>query len=162
MKNSYNIIFATDINGLFGADQKIPWNCKGDMQFFRNKTLNSIVVMGKNTFLSLKMEKGLPNRTNIVISTSYLNDNVQVSSSIDDVFELIETNYENKKVYFIGGVQIITSLLEHYEDKIENIYHSIIQQSVSVENGIFLHPKINLNFTVEKMDGFELYHYKKN
>lgn len=54
-------IVATDENGLIGIGDKLPWGrVKEDMDFFKYKTLNRIVVMGYNTILSLPFK--LPHR----------------------------------------------------------------------------------------------------
>ena len=49
-------IYAIDSN--YGLSQKgfIPWKSKRDMIFFKNKTKNHIVIMGKNTYFSLFLE----------------------------------------------------------------------------------------------------------
>jgi dihydrofolate reductase len=56
-------IYAVDSN--YGLSQKgiIPWKSKKDMIFFKNKTKNHIVIIGKNTYFSLL--KPLENRLNI-------------------------------------------------------------------------------------------------
>ena len=44
----------------------IPCKCKKDIIFFKNKTKNNIVIMGRNTYFSLL--KPLQNRLNIVLT----------------------------------------------------------------------------------------------
>lgn len=54
-------IVATDENGLIGIGDKLPWGrVKEDMEFFKNKTLNHVVLMGYNTIHSLPRK--LPQR----------------------------------------------------------------------------------------------------
>ncbi len=67
MKSS--IILASALNGCIGINNSLPWNLPEDLKRFKKITSagdNNIVIMGKNTFLSLK--KPLPNRINYVIS----------------------------------------------------------------------------------------------
>ena len=70
----FNIILACDNNYGIGLDNKLPWNFKKDMEYFKNITSSnipyqkSIVIMGRNTMESLP-KKHLPNRINIVIFT---------------------------------------------------------------------------------------------
>lgn len=64
-------IVATDENGLIGIGDKLPWGrVKEDMEFFKYKTLNRVVIMGYNTILSLPFKLpyrymvGVTNRPN--------------------------------------------------------------------------------------------------
>lgn len=53
MKYSYNLIVALDNKNGIGKDNKIPWYIKEDLKFFKQKTLNNIVLMGRETYDSL-------------------------------------------------------------------------------------------------------------
>ena len=52
-------IIAIDFLGGIGKNNSIPWHSKTDIKFFLNKTIYNIVIMGKNTFLSLPENKPL-------------------------------------------------------------------------------------------------------
>ena len=56
----FSIIVAFDKNFCIGKDGKMPWHIKEDLQWFKEKTHNHTVVMGKKTFLSIG--RILPNR----------------------------------------------------------------------------------------------------
>ena len=64
-------IYAIDqANGL-SKEGIIPWNCKKDMKFFYETTKNHVVVMGKNTYLSLPPKnRPLKERFNIVFTNN--------------------------------------------------------------------------------------------
>jgi dihydrofolate reductase len=62
------IIAALTRNRVIGRDGGIPWHIPEDLKLFRKTTLGHAVVMGRNTFQSLK--KPLDGRLNIVISTT--------------------------------------------------------------------------------------------
>ena len=64
-----NIIAAADLNWGIGKNGDLLDNIPEDMKFFREKTAQSAVIMGKNTFLSLPNQKPLPKRMNIVLTT---------------------------------------------------------------------------------------------
>ena len=51
-------IVAVDNKYGLAKNGNIPWKSKTDMTFFKNKTINNVVVMGTKTFLSLP--KGAP------------------------------------------------------------------------------------------------------
>ena len=81
-----NLIFCVDKNGLFGRKNKLPWNFKEELKYFKNITTefntdidsyvseienkNNVIVMGYNTWTSIT--KKLPNRINVVISSRYV------------------------------------------------------------------------------------------
>lgn len=77
-------IYAIDeANGL-AKEGSIPWKSKKDMKFFYETTKNNVVVMGKNTYLSLP--RPLKERYNIVLTKN------------PEFFEEEAKKYEN--VYF--------------------------------------------------------------
>ena len=47
------LIAAVGKNGELGKNNDLIWHIKEDMKFFKEKTINHHVLMGKNTFLSL-------------------------------------------------------------------------------------------------------------
>jgi len=66
-----------------GYQNKIPWSCKQDLKLFKRFTTNNAVIMGRKTFQSIG--KPLPNRTNIIVSRSYLNvEGAVVVKSIEE------------------------------------------------------------------------------
>ena len=62
------LIAALGKNGELGKNNDLIWHIKEDMKFFKEKTINHHVLMGKNTFLSLPSM--LKNRTHIVLTTN--------------------------------------------------------------------------------------------
>jgi dihydrofolate reductase len=60
------LIVAVADNGVIGANGAIPWRLKTDLQRFKAMTIGKPVVMGRNTFVSLR--RPLPGRTNIVMT----------------------------------------------------------------------------------------------
>lgn len=124
-----NIIFATDINLLIGNNNELPWHYKKDLLFFKEKTNNKIVLMGDNTYKSLRFyykDKKLPYSKIFLatknIDTSYFlkEDNIVV---VNDIFDFIQNNQE--EVWVIGG-KTIYELLLPYAD---NLYITFILKS---------------------------------
>ena len=54
-------------NGVIGADGKLPWRLRTDLQRFRELTLGKPVIMGRKTWESLPV-RPLPGRMNIVMT----------------------------------------------------------------------------------------------
>lgn len=129
MSTSFEAIVAMDENNGISKQGKIPWKSKIDMKFFKDKTINNIVVMGFNTLLSLPNEAPLRDRLNIVLSrTPYNNANNEFLEKYKNLIFVNETQlllfiknpelYLTKddkisfnvnpdyKIYLIGGEQI--------------------------------------------------------
>ena len=68
-------IVAVDQNYGLAKNGQIPWKSKTDMKFFKQKTINNIVIMGSKTLLSLPKGAPLKDRLNIVLTNKYLNEN---------------------------------------------------------------------------------------
>jgi dihydrofolate reductase len=147
-------ILATDISGGIAREGIIPWKSKKDMKFFLQKTQNNVVIMGKNTFLSLpEAHRPLKNRLNIVLTRDpyyYINnpEYMQHSNLIftddENIHNYIQQNrvkiYEiyaeimpvlssNFKIFFIGGKQIY----EKYIPLCETVWHTTIKRDWSCD-----------------------------
>ena len=79
------------------------------MKFFREQTLNQIVVMGKNTFLSLG-SKPLPNRVNIVLTDEFISvkNVIQIfDKTLEEALQYIDNlNESSTDIYIIGGAYV--------------------------------------------------------
>ena len=98
-----------------------------DMKFFREKTRDSVVILGRKTLESFPDGKPLKNRVNIVISRQ---ENIPVEgiikvSSVEEAAEEAK-KYEGKNVFVIGGGTIYRQMLKYcdtaYITKIEKIF----------------------------------------
>lgn len=98
------IIAGVSQNGIIGIFEngigKIPWHYSADMKHFKEKTLNSTIIMGRATFESMN-SKPLPKRRNIIIS-SQLIDGIETSSSLSETME----NLKEENIWLIGGARI--------------------------------------------------------
>lgn len=118
-------ILAYDLHNGISKNGLIPWKSKTDLNFFYNTTKGNIVIMGKNTFLSLPENcQPLKNRLNIVLTTNpelYFNDEKYkykdglVFTNNKYVYQEIIQNKEKYirtflnpdfKIIIIGGKQI--------------------------------------------------------
>jgi dihydrofolate reductase len=94
------------------------------MKFFREKTNNSIVVMGRKTYDSLPI-KPLPNRINVVITSKINKDNHMevrkdgvIYIEMDAIKEILKNKNDNPSIlpwdiFIIGGGQIYKELLQY-------------------------------------------------
>ena len=96
------LIAAIGKNNELGNNNELIWYIKEDLQFFKNTTLNKTIVMGYNTFKSLK--RVLPNRKHIVLTShNDLPNEVVCFDSLDKVLEYIK---DIDEVFIIGGASI--------------------------------------------------------
>lgn len=106
-------ILAHDSFWGIGKNGDLPWpKNKEDLQWFKEQTVRSTVVMGRNTWESLPF-KPLPQRRNIVVTQRNI-DGVE-TLSIDDLKENVSSL--GSSVWIIGGSQLI----EHTLDIIDEI-----------------------------------------
>lgn len=107
-------IVAVDRNGAIGKDGKLPWHYSADMKFFKETTTGNAVVMGHNTWRSLK--RPLPNRLNIVLSRG---SDVQAQESVVVMRDVGSVLAKAKELacdlFVIGGEQVYRSLLAHID-----------------------------------------------
>ena len=106
-----SLIVARAKNNVIGINGQMPWHIPSELQYFKEKTLNKIVVMGRNTFNSIK--KPLPNRTNIIISsTLHLND--KDCFTLPSIQKAIEYA-KNQDICFIGGTNIYKEVIPYVD-----------------------------------------------
>ena len=107
-------IVAVDRNGAIGKGGKLPWHYSADMKFFKQTTTGNAVVMGHNTWRSLK--KPLPNRLNIVLSRQSEiepQESLLVLRSVESV--LSSARILDTDLYVIGGEQVYRSFLPNID-----------------------------------------------
>ena len=109
-----NLIVAVDKQWGIGKDNDLLISIPEDMQFFKEKTMGKVVIMGKNTLESFPGAKPLKNRTNIVLAleTDYLVDGATVVYTMDDFLKEV-SKYPSEDVFVIGGGSIYRQMLEH-------------------------------------------------
>ena len=107
------MIVAADRNWGIGKNGDLLVHIPEDMEFFKNKTIGNVVVMGRKTFESLP--KALPNRLNVVITSDkgYKAENAVVVSSVEEALKYCE----NDEAFILGGGMIYKEFLP-YADKL--------------------------------------------
>lgn len=104
------LIAAVSKDKVIGKQGGIPWKIKEDLSFFKEKTLNSPIIMGRATYNSIG--RPLPNRLNIVMTRSVKNtEGVTEVTSVEKAIEAASINRDSSKVYIIGGENIYKEFL---------------------------------------------------
>lgn len=107
MNRRLSSIVAVNPNGIIGADNKLPWRVRSDMNFFRETTSGNVVVMGRKTFDSLN-RKPLSNRLNVVLTHNLAliepHPLLMAASSIEEALVVIDNAPSRfSEAYIIGG-----------------------------------------------------------
>ena len=107
-------ILACDDEWGIGKNGDLPWpHNPADLRWFKNNTLNSVIVMGKSTWDSLP-RKPLPNRENLIVTTSkqeFGYDDYEFINFSDLEVKLSSTKDINN-IWIIGGAKLINGLLD--------------------------------------------------
>lgn len=139
------LIVAVSQNGVIGdADTNtLPWAGKypEDMKFFRQMTANSTVIMGRKTFESLNMPKGLPKRRNIVVTRNKINE-IETHLTLKQAI-INSSNQDSLSplyIWLIGGANIYREALQLPE--VKELFVTLIPEIIEVENPVYF-PWIN-------------------
>lgn len=135
-RNKINLILAKSKNGVIGKDNSMPWYIPEELAFFKKETLNKVIIMGKNTFNSLG-GKPLPNRVNVVISTTLTIDDFNGENFV--LFKTLEealTHYHREiylnEVFLIGGAKLSKYALE--KEYIKTIFETEVEIEIKGDN----------------------------
>jgi dihydrofolate reductase len=143
-----SLIVAHDPNRVIGQDNKMPWHIPGDLAYFKEKTMNKAMVMGRKTFESIG--RILPGRKNIIVTRNpdYQVQGADVVTSIEEALQLAGAFHE--EVMVIGGEQIFRAVLPIAD----RLYITLIQNDFK---GDTFFPTYSLNEwnLVEKTDDMQ-------
>ena len=103
-----NMIVCKNNFDYIGKDNKMLYHIPKDLAFFKRKTVNHVIIMGRKTFESLPGI--LPNREHWVITRDTSFNKARSFNSIDDVLEVIDPNVD---YYIIGGGEIYKQFMPY-------------------------------------------------
>ena len=102
-----SLIWAMDKNWLVGKGNKLPWHFKEDLIYYKSKTAGKIVLMGDNSYFSLKSyykDKPLPYGKIYVASLNELQlDDAVV---VNDVISFLKEFPKDEELWVVGGATI--------------------------------------------------------
>ena len=136
------LIVAMDLERGIGKDNDLMWHLPEDMKFFKETTLEQVVVMGRKNYESIPEKfRPLPKRENAILTR---NRNFEAPNCI--VFHSLEeclNNYKNESertVFIIGGGQIYKEALE--QDVVDTMFITHVNKSYGADT---FFPQFNLN-----------------
>lgn len=124
-----NAIVAADKNWGIGYKNKLLISIPSDMKFFRQTTMNHVVVMGRKTLESFPDGLPLAKRTNIVLTRDQ-DYKVKGAILVHSEEELLEElkKYEEDDIFVIGGGSVYEMMLPYcntvYVTKIDFAYQA--------------------------------------
>lgn len=141
------IIASVAKNGVIGRKGDLPWKLPADLSYFLEKTANHYLIMGKNTYYSIKsrFDKKYPGknkffgkgRKSIILTIEPimgLPDEVYTASSIEQALKIVGEN----DVFIIGGAFVYKEFI----DIADELYISDIDAEIEDADAFF--PQINL------------------
>ena len=98
-----SLIAALANNHVIGLAGALPWQQKTDLQYFKDKTVNKPIIMGRKTFDTLG--RPLPKRRNIVI-TRQQDLTIPGVEVFNDLTQAIAACADASEVMIVGGAKI--------------------------------------------------------
>ena len=118
-----NVILAVDKLFGIGLEGKLPWNIKDELNIFKEKTFDSIIIMGRKTIEHLPKLKnriifGISNKYIELMNEHFKNDkDIRFFSNFEEAFE--EAKTLNKKIFIAGGSKLYNYVFENYKTQIK-------------------------------------------
>lgn len=136
-------IVAVDKKWGIGKKNGLLFNLPLDMKFFREKTLNKVVIMGSNTLKSFPEGKPLKNRVNIVLyPEGEEREDCIVVKSLEELSKTLK-NYNTEDVFVIGGAYFYKTMLPYCS--------SVFVTKVDADGGAEVFYE-----NLDKLDNFEM------
>jgi dihydrofolate reductase len=152
-----SMIAAVSLNAAIGKNGGIPWSVPEDLKFFREYTMNKVVIMGARTANSLKGP--LPGRCNIVVCSNpspYSCSGFLVASSVTEALETAKEVIKQAnaplvkyhlgsicEIVFVGGARI-------YEEGMKFASKIVISRiHVNVEGADAFFPHMGIDWDLD-------------
>jgi len=133
-------IVAMDKNKVIGVNNDIPWHLPADFRYFKRKTMEHHIVMGRKCFDSIG--KPLPKRTNIILTRNpfFIATGCLVFHSLEEALTLADENGE-EECFIIGGTEIYKLAWEY----LDRLYITEVDTEVTFkeEDHVVYFPDVN-------------------
>jgi len=103
------LIAALDKGKVIGSKGSIPWRIQEDLNYFKEKTSNKSIIMGRKTYESIG--RPLPNRLNIVMTRSKEEIKGAIIASNKEM-ALEEAEKFSSDIFIIGGEYIYKEFMD--------------------------------------------------
>ncbi len=146
----YSISYKENIVGNRDTNDLV-FNIKEDLQFFKEMTIGTTMIMGRKTFESLPTG-GLPKRKHVIVSNKiktttdakeilggkYIENLTFIN--LDELEEYIKEESKVTNISIIGGAMLYTHFLEDKNlfDLLSNVYATQVERIPEIENPVKL------------------------
>ena len=143
-------ILAVDEDGGVSKEGSMPWpKNSNDLKWFKNHTLNNVVIMGKLTWIDPLIPTPLKDRINVLVTNqdkiNFPGADEYISGDLISHIKKLSIKHENLDKFIIGGPKILYQLFE----LIEKFYLTRIYGKFNCDNKFDLQ-KIKDQMTLEK------------
>lgn len=131
METKVSIISCVAQNGVIGKNGIMPWNNKEDMKFFKEKTINHPVIMGRKTFDSIGHP--LKDRFNVVITKNEQLYNFKTTNPFGPLFvpSLVDAidavDGLSNETFIIGGNSIYDDAIKL--ELVDKMYLNVLNEN---------------------------------
>lgn len=139
-------IAAVSKNRVIGNKGELPWSLPEDLKYFKAKTLNRPIIMGRKTYESLG--RPLPKRLNVVISRdpNYKAEGCHTFTNVESAIAFCKTQAEwGSEIFIVGGGEIYKQTLPIAD----RLYLTLIDKEFSGDAG---YPDWKQNFALVSED----------
>ena len=154
-------IMAVDDNGGISKNGSMPWpKNSSDLSWFKKNTINSVVVMGRLTWIDPFMPSPLKDRINVLVTNqrkeNFPGANEYISGDLIDNIKNISSKYNKSHTFIIGGPKILNQLFE----LVEEFYLTRIYGNFNCDKNIDLQ-KIKATMKIsERIENDETCHFE--
>jgi dihydrofolate reductase len=151
--HSFKAIAAMSENRVIGNGGDIPWHLPKDFNWFKEKTLGSVLVMGRKTFESIG--RPLPGRETYVLSREPRE--IPGAHCFTDL-EMLDHLETDKEIWIAGGGEIYKQTL----DQCSELYLTRVHRTV--EGDAFFpefESRFELDSIIDKNEDFTIELWKK-
>tara|TARA_B100000700_G_scaffold291495_1_gene350578 strand:- start:549 stop:1037 length:489 start_codon:yes stop_codon:yes gene_type:complete len=154
-------IMAVDEKGGISRGKSMPWPKNSiDLKWFKENTLNNIVIMGRKTWEDPFMPTPLKYRINVLITNKdkqlIKGADYYLSGNINNQIQDIQLKHMDKDIFIIGGSEIIESTSK----LIEQFYLTRIYGNYNCEKFIDISFIENNMKMIKKISGDSTCHFE--
>ena len=129
-----NLIVAVTNDYAIGKGNDLLFHLPTDLAFFKEKTINKVVIMGEKTYFSLP-KRPLPKRTTIVLSDNpnFQDENVIIVRNVKELFDEVK-KYNADDVFVCGGASVYNLLMDYCQTAYITKIDKIVPADVYINN----------------------------
>lgn len=130
-----SIVVATDLEGVIGRDNALPWHLPADLKHFKRLTMGKPMIMGRRTYESIG--RALPGRTSIVLTRreNFAAPGCEVARTADEALQLAveaAAQLATEEIVVIGGAEVFREFLP----RADRVYWTQVQTRVGGDTRI--------------------------